>query len=280
MTDHPLVSVICLCYNHEKFVEQAIESVLAQTYPNVELIVVDDASMDGSKSVIENLVDRQPHIQFHKNQDNLGNCRSFNIGFEKAKGDFVIDFSADDVLLPNRIEEGVKKLMSLGDEYGVQFSDAILIDESGEKIGLHSDRFPHNTIPDGDIYLDIVSRYFICSPSMMIRSEVLEQLGGYDESLAYEDFDFWVRSSRIVKYAYIAEPLIKRRVLKRSMGNDQFKRGSRQLQSTMLVCQKIKELNRTEEEHRAWRGRVWYEIRVCIRLLEIALAIRYLKLLR
>ncbi|MGE0590751.1 MAG: glycosyl transferase, partial [Cyclobacteriaceae bacterium] len=129
------------------------------------------------------------------------------------------------------------------------------------------------------IYLDVVSRYFICSPSMMMRSEVLRELGGYDESLAYEDFDFWVRSSRIVKYVYVSEPLIKRRVLKRSMGRDQFKKGSRQLLSTFVVIEKIKQLNRNIAERKAWRRRVWYEIRVCIRLLEIALAIRYLKLL-
>ncbi|MGE0590079.1 MAG: glycosyltransferase family 2 protein, partial [Cyclobacteriaceae bacterium] len=155
--DHPLVSVICLCYNHEKFVEEAIESVLAQTYPNVELIVVDDASEDGSVNVLESLISRQPHIQFIKNRENLGNCKSFNLAFAKSKGEFVIDFSADDVLLPNRIEEGVKKFILSGDEYGVQFSDAILINESGKKIGLHSDRFPHRTIPNGDIYLDGVS---------------------------------------------------------------------------------------------------------------------------
>lgn len=277
--DYPLVSVVCLCYNHERFVREAIESVLTQTYPNVELIVVDDASVDGSVSVVESLVNRHPHIQFIKNQKNLGNCKAFNIGFRKAKGDFVIDLSTDDVLLPNRIEEGVKKLASSGREYGVQFSDAILINEGGEKVGLHSDRFPHDTIPTGNIYRNIVSRYFICSPSMMIRSELLRQLGGYDESLAYEDFDFWVRSSKITKYIYMPEPLIKRRVLMRSMQHDQFKRGSKQLVSTYHVCEKIKQLNQTEAEIKAWRGRVWYEIRVCLRLMDFALAIKYLKLL-
>ncbi|HRW98509.1 MAG TPA: glycosyltransferase [Cyclobacteriaceae bacterium] len=279
MTDHPLVSVICLCYNHREFVEEAIESVLGQTYPNVEIIVVDDASVDGSVDVIVSLLSRYPHVKFFKNEENMGNCKSFNLALENASGDFVIDLSADDILLPHRVEAGIKKLTTSGDEYGVQFSDAILVNEMGQEIGLHSDRFPHDTVPTGYIYKEIVSRYFICSPTMMMRRGLLQQLGGYDETLAYEDFDFWVRSSRISKYTYIPEPLIKRRVLARSMVNDQFKKGSKQLVSTFRVCEKIKQLNQTSEDQKAWRGRVWYEIRVCFRLMDFALAFRYLKLL-
>ncbi|HEY5689858.1 MAG TPA: glycosyltransferase family A protein, partial [Cyclobacteriaceae bacterium] len=124
----PLVSVICLCYNHEKFVEQAILSALNQTYSNVEVIVVNDASTDNSAAIVQQLLAAYPQLVFINLESNVGNCKAFNMGFAQSKGEYIIDFAADDVLLENRIQEGVDSLQSAGSEYGVQFSDAMLID--------------------------------------------------------------------------------------------------------------------------------------------------------
>lgn len=276
---HPLVSVICLCYNHEKFIEEAIVSVLNQTYSNVEIIVVNDASTDDSMQIIKQLLTSHPEIVFINLEQNVGNCAAFNIGWRSAKGDYVIDFATDDVLLTTRIEEGVSIFHSVTDEYGVQFSDAELINEAGERLGLHSDRYPHNTIPLGDVYLDVIQRYFICAPSMLIKREVLESLNGYDESLAYEDFDFWIRSARRFKYIYVPKVLVKRRLLSNSMRGQQFKRGSSQLKSTYKVCEKIYALNKSKKERNALRSRLRYELKVCLKLFDIGLALKYLKLL-
>ena len=101
----PLVSVICLCHNHALFVVEAIESVLEQSYPAVELIIVDDHSVDGSSAVIRNFIKiRNLDVPFVQNSSKLGNCRAFNMGWKMAKGDFVIDLAADDILMPNRIQ--------------------------------------------------------------------------------------------------------------------------------------------------------------------------------
>ena len=275
----PLVSVICLCYNHERFVEEAILSAIDQTYPHVEIIIVDDASQDNSVTIIKQLLKRYPEIKFISLDKNVGNCSAFNIGFAQSKGEYIVDFAADDILLNTRIEEGVKALQQVDGSYGVQFSDAELIDENGVKLGLHSDKYPHAIIPSGDIYLDIIQRYFICAPSMLIKREVLETLNGYDESLAYEDFDFWVRSSRHFNYLYLSKVLVKRRVLSGSMRSHQFKRGSKQLASTFVVCQKIQKLNKTWEEKSALKRRVAYELKVCLKLWELRLAWRYALLL-
>ncbi len=202
----PLVTVVCLCYNHADFVKEALDSVLSQTYAPVELIVVDDHSTDGSPAVIRQfLADRNLSVPFVELPENLGNCRAFNRGLALAKGAFVIDLSGDDVLLPHRIQRGIAVFQSMGPEMGVHFSDAVLIDREGHEIGKHSDRFPHATIPQGNIYKEILERYFICSPTMMIRTAVLKELGGYDEALAYEDFDFWLRAGRKFAFYYTSE---------------------------------------------------------------------------
>src|SRR5687767_14024308 len=111
----PLVTVICLCYNHSKFVRKAVESVLTQTYTNIQLVVVDDTSTDNSANIIKELVARHPSIEFISLPTNLGNCKAFNRGLALAKGEYTIDFAADDVLMPERISRQVQYFNKLGD---------------------------------------------------------------------------------------------------------------------------------------------------------------------
>jgi len=275
----PLVSVICICYNHARFVGEALQSVLDQTYAPIELIVMDDGSTDGSREVIADFVGRNPAITFLPSVTNRGNCRTFNEGLRSSTGVYVIDLSADDRLLPDRVRRGVS-LMESKPECGVQFSDAELIDEEGTIVGLHSKRFPHATIPQGWIFRDILSRYFINSPTMMIRKSLLDSLGGYDEALAYEDFDFWVRSSPLTQYAYIPDALVQRRVLPASMGKQQHSRMSIQQQSTFKVCEKALALCKDERDREALKTRVVYEFRRSLQFAGLRLAWDYAKLWR
>ena len=273
----PLVTVICLCYNHERFVVEAIQSVHAQTYGNIQLIVVDDHSTDGSVDAIKSILKMDTSIESMFLEANLGNCRAFNLGFVKARGEFIVDLAADDILVSDRIEKGIRAFEKAG-QAGVNFTDAVLIDESGHRLGLHSDRFPHSTIPQGDVYRDVLSRYFINSPTMMMRRSVFEKLGGYDETLAYEDFDFWVRSARHFNYCYTPEPLVKRRIIASSLGQKQYTNGSVQLNSTLRVCEKAHALNKTPDENQALRKRVRYEMRRALQLGELRIAWNYLNL--
>lgn len=274
----PLVSVVCLCYNQARFVQEAIESVLAQTYPAVELIVVDDASSDASVTVIRKIVKQHPAIQFLSLTENVGNCSAFNRGLALAKGEYLIDLAADDVLLPNRVETGVLELQKAGKDFGVHFSDAEWIDENGKRLHLHSDRFPHNSIPQGDIYSALISRYFICPPTVMFTRAVADYLGGYDETLTYEDFDFWIRSSRKFKYAYSPQVLMKKRVTTSAMGNTQFTLFNIHSRTTYKVCEKILQLNKTQAEQQALSQRIFYEIKLNLRLLNVRVVIDFLVL--
>lgn len=272
-----LVTVLCLCFNQKQFVQESIESVINQTYKNIELIVMDDGSTDGSQALIESLLKKHPQIKFISHSINQGYCKTLNEGVELANGKFIIDLAADDILLPKRVKAGVEALMNLHAGCDLQFTDAILMDEIGKSIGYHSNKFPHHTIPQGDIYSNLIDRYFICSPTLMFKKSVVTAIGGYDETLAFEDFDFLIRASRQFNFCYSATPLIKRRVIKTSMSSKQFIKGSDQRWSTFEVCKKIYKLNKTRAEHAALKRRIRYEILLSIKLADLRLAIAFLK---
>lgn len=271
---NPLVTIICVCYNQARFVTEALDSVVAQTYQPIELIVIDDGSTDGSSKVIKQWIASHPETVMLLNGTNIGYCKTFNKAAALAKGKYLIDLSADDVLLPQRVSTGVQSLET-NPLAGITFSDAEHVDEAGNKISLHSDRFPHHTIPSGDIYKALIERFFICSPTMMFTHAVFKELGGYDETLAYEDFDFWIRSSRKYHYVYTPLVLVKKRKVAGSLSNRQFRLRSTHSLTTLRVCEKIVQLNETESERQALNSRLWYEMRVNLRLLNLNIAAKF-----
>lgn len=265
MNAQPLVSVVCLCYNQARFVAEAIQSVWDQDHPRIELIVVDDGSYDDSKKVIQEKL-LGTDTQFIDLKENTGNCTAFNHGLKEAKGDFIIDLAADDVLYKNRISNGLKFFEP---DVGVNFCDVMLLNKKGENIRTHYKRDKNGelleVVPEGIIYEQLIAKYFISPPSMLIRKEVLDQLGGYNENLSYEDFDFWIRSSRNWKYSFSDQILVGKRIISNSLSRKQFRFRNKHQKSTLIVCQKIKELNMSKEEDRALKQRCWYEVRQCVK---------------
>ena len=203
-----------MCYNQADFVYEALESVKLQDYKNTELIIVDDCSTDSSVQVIKNW-NKNFNCTFIENKSNLGNTKSFNKAYKKSTGDFIIDLAADDVLEPNFISEHLKTFEnSKYSNLGVVYSNVETIKADGSHIKFHYqiDR-TGNAVkkpPTGNIYRDLLFKYFINSPSMMAKRTVYDFLNGYDERLAYEDLDFWIRSSRVFDYDYTDAVLIKR----------------------------------------------------------------------
>ena len=245
-----------------------------QTHHQVELIVVDDGSTDGSKEIIKEAI--PPDSTFINIESSIGNCKAFNRGFARSSGAFLIDLAADDVLLPDRISAGIASFAQ--HDIGVNFCNVENIDKDGHSLGHHF--FADDVVPDGDLYEELIARYFISPPSMMIKREVLDNLGGYDESLSYEDFDFWIRSSRAYYYKYTDRILVQKRILKRSFSSEQQGFLNRHQQSTLRVCQKVKALNRTEAEGKALKRRARYEARQCIRQGNLHLLPAFLRLMR
>ncbi|MEJ1238651.1 glycosyltransferase [Chryseolinea sp. T2] len=261
----PLVTVICLCYNHGRFVREAIESVLRQTYPAIQILVWDDASTDNSPAVIRELQDEYPRLEVTLATENEGNCKAFNQAYARAKGEFIIDFSTDDVMQEQSIEKQVNCFLATDDNTGVVFTDATYIDEQGVVIRHHYEHlFRHRLITDvatGDVFRKLLTTYYIASPTMMMRRTVLDALNGYDEQLSYEDFDLWVRSSRIFRYTFLNERLYFIRLINHSLSSGQYAPASRHLISTYRVCQKAIALCRDSGDRGALVQRIRYELR-------------------
>lgn len=268
VTNQPLVTVICLCYNQAPWVEEAIESVRHQTYPNIQLIVVDDASTDDSQQIIQNIQQRYPDIEVMLHRVNQGNCRAFNLAYQHAKGDYLVDLAADDVFMPHRIEKQVACFKKCAPQVGVVFTDATYIDDKGGFLRHHYEHLFQKglltKVPQGDVYEKVLRHYFIASPTMLVKKEVFQTLNGYDETLAYEDFDFWVRSARTYYYAFLNERLTHIRKKPGSMSTRLYTPGDRQLLSTYRVCQKAITLNRTSQEQQALVWRLRYELRQAV----------------
>ncbi len=287
MSKPPLISVICLSFNHEKYVIEALNSVLAQTYPAIELIIIDDASKDGSAKVISHFLEnceRKIPVSFFPLSDNLGNCKAFNIGLAHAKGKYVIDLAADDVLMPNCIEKQLNAFEKLAGNYGVVFSDLYYINENSKIFKTHFRRNTNGvlaqTVPQGDIYKQILAKSFISAPSMMIRKKVLEELGGYSEELSYEDYDFWVRSARNYRYFFLDEILVKKRILKNSHGFSFYLKNNKHLISTLKIHQKAYIQNQSIEENLALAVSVRYHLRLSFYTEHFGLVKEFANLLR
>ena len=260
-----------------------MRSVVQQTHDDVELIVIDNASTDTTAQKIREFCRHNPGIRFISNAWNKGLCTAFNQGLHFASGKYIIDLSADDVLLPERIARQVTYFESLPDDYGVIFSNAQYLDAQSNPLHYHyatdENGKAAEKIPEGDIYLAVLKRYFICTPTMMMRRSLLDRLGGYDESLAYEDFDFWVRSAVICKYSYQDEVLTQKRILRRSLSTRSYEPGSGMLESTYVVCNKAYDLNRNQAEFDALALRIRAYIRKCFYTQEFELAGRFRQLL-
>lgn len=284
MDKQPLVSIICLCYNHAPYIREAVLSTINQSYQNIETIIVDDCSTDNSADIITGLAIEYPRLKVLLLSTNHGNTTAFNKGLALSSGEFVIDLATDDVLLPNRVIEGVEAFKSATADTGVNFTNAAIIDKNSKFLkhfyAVDSEGLAIEKPNEGDIYEELIQKFFICPPTMMFKRSLLDTLSGYDETLAYEDFDFWIRSSRIAKYSYTDKVLVNRRKLKGSHSHNQYKWRSTQMESTFRVCEKIKKLNQTKSEDKALKKRIYYELRQCLRVLDFKLAIKYILLLK
>jgi len=232
--DLPLVSIICTCYNQATFVEQTLSSVMSQDYPHLEVFVSDNGSTDDSVERIKNFcLMNRPCFQVFFHPENLGICKAFNRALAKATGKYIIDLSADDVLLPQCISQQVQFFEKQPENVGVIYSNIEWINEQGKAKGKAFGNLPP---PSGNVWLELLAKSFIPAPAMMIRRSLLLEMGGYNEQLAYEDLDFWLRSSRICHYAYLSQVLLQVRRLPNSASYGFNDAAKGLLESAYRVC--------------------------------------------
>ncbi len=179
----PLVSVIISCYNHERYIETAILSVIDQTYPNIELLVYDDGSRDNSVEIIQHLANRYGFF-FHA-QTNQGLSRTLNTGIARARGRLIAPFGSDDIMLPDRFERQVPWLLARP-HVGIAAGNIIKIDEHGTPLPAKRQRhYPERIMDFEDMFCG--RQKGPAAATLLFRKDALEQCGGFNSEIRLED---------------------------------------------------------------------------------------------
>ncbi|MFW3898519.1 glycosyltransferase [Pseudomonas bharatica] len=185
MTDkQPLVSVIIASYNHGPYIEKSIQSVLDQTYPHIELLVIDDGSTDDSVERIQRL--QAVHGFDFKVQKNQGLTRTLNDGIARSHGELIATFGSDDIMMPDRIAIQVAH-MADKPEVGICAGNIELIDSNGDLFPEKRQRrdTPFRRSDFEDMFLE--RKPYPPAPTLLFRREALEKVGGFDPSIRLED---------------------------------------------------------------------------------------------
>jgi glycosyltransferase involved in cell wall biosynthesis len=215
----PLVTVFVGCYNHSRFVEECLDSVRNQTHPNLQVIIFDDYSKDNSVAVIDSwLKRRRLDWQFIPHTRNIGICASLNEVLGLARGKYISMIAADDIWLPDKTSRQVEMMEQMPKDVGVLYSDAFQVDENGEKLPKMFIEAHRKFVvpPEGFLFNVLWEGNFIPAMATLIRRDCFTKAGTYDEDLCFEDWDMWMRISRIFRFAYDKIPAAKYRVVSTS----------------------------------------------------------------
>ena len=206
----PKISVLMSAHNAEKYIREAIESILNQTLRDLEFIIIDDNSGDSTLKIIKEYNDAR--IKIIENKTNLGLTKSLNLGLKMAQGEYIARIDADDVSTNTRLEEEFK-FMNQFPDVAVIGSWAEIINEKSEKV------FVEQRECDVDIikWTQILKNQIIHS-SAFFRKNILSDIGSYNEKYQYaQDFEFWFRVSRKYKMINIPKLLVEQRVHQKSI---------------------------------------------------------------
>ncbi|MBU3956767.1 glycosyltransferase [Patescibacteria group bacterium] len=209
---NPLVSVIMPAYNAEKYISEAIKSILNQTFENFKLIIIDDCSTDKTWQIINKYRKIDKRVIAFRNNKNLKLSRTLNRGIRVAKGKYIARMDADDISFPDRLEKQVK-FMEANPEVGVSGGTMVITDASGRVTG---ERSYHTT--DEKIRKKIFRYSPFCHPAVIIRKAVLTDSGLYNHYYnPAEDYELYFRIGLQAKFANLKDKLIKYRVVSDSM---------------------------------------------------------------
>jgi glycosyltransferase involved in cell wall biosynthesis len=246
MKENPLVTVCSPCYNHEKYLDDYFASLLNQTYKNIELIIIDDASKDASASIIDKWLPKLNkelvRVIFIQNSENQGLVKNNNKSLSLAKGDYIKFFATDDIMQPVEIEKKVEFLQN-NPEYGMCYGNGYVV----------SDRYHYNeTLVDCPrllqkhspqtgfaLFYKLLEGNFIPAPTVVLRKSVFERFGQFDEAIGFEDYEYWVRIARFVKMGYIGQPTVCYRKSQNSMTDYRGILGQNRLTNIIVGNKKI-----------------------------------------
>ena len=197
----PKVSVVIPTYNHARYLPYALDSVINQGYPNLEVLVIDDGSYDGTAELVKPYGSKINYIY----KENGGTPSALNLGLSLATGKYVCWLSADDALIGEKVSKQVS-LMESDPSLGFSYTSFVVIDASGTKqYDVNSAYFTHKQ----EMVTKLMEGCFINGSSVMMRRSALEEIGNFDESLPQaHDYDLWFRFLRHYSCGFLEEPLL------------------------------------------------------------------------
>lgn len=228
MSSHqPLVSVIIPAYNAERFIGHTLNSVLSQTYQNIEILVVDDGSQDRTAEIVQSIAQNDDRV-FLLQQSNAGVAAARNLAIQKSSGQYIAPIDADDIWYHQKLEKQVQCLLEADPSVGLVYAWSVYIDEQGLIIGTynaHDFFYVHNV--EGEVYTAMVYRNFIGNASVpLIRRACFDQVGGYNcqlkqqDAQGCEDWDIYLRVAECYQFRVVPEFLIGYRQVTGSMSDN------------------------------------------------------------
>lgn len=227
----PKVSVVMSVYNGECYLEQAVESILTQTFTDIEFIIIDDGSTDGTGEFLTGYATQDSRITIIRNEPNIGLTKSLNKGLALAQGKYIARMDADDISLPERLARQVH-FLETQPEVGVLGTAIQGVDNAGK---LHQTRlFPTTSA---------VLKWRLCfenpiaHPAVMMRREVVKQANGYNvEMTTSQDYDLWQRLSGVTRLSNLPEVLLYKRA---HNNNVTYTQGDDQRQNAFKISQRM-----------------------------------------
>jgi glycosyltransferase involved in cell wall biosynthesis len=204
----PSVSVVMPVYNSERYVAQAVESILAQTFTDFEFLIVEDGSTDASRTILESYAARDARIRLASRPNRGRLVVALNEMLGRARGDLIARMDADDVALPERFERQVAYLYE-HPACVLVGSRVLIIDPDGDEITVMGNALSHKEIVDGFLANQGQMMYH---PAVMFRREAVMALGGYDvKMIEAEDLHLFLRLADVGEIVNLPEPLLKYR---------------------------------------------------------------------
>lgn len=205
--NQPLVSVNIATYNRGGFLAEAIESVLAQTYTNWELVIVDDASTDNTREVVDSYL-KDPRIKYFRNETNLNISLTRNRGLKESQGEFIAVLDSDDIWCDKDKLKKQVEFLENNPDHALVGTGVIKIDKNGREMSRYL-----NPLTDKTIRVKILSQNAFAHSSLMYRREAVLALGGYDPAInGIEDYDLWLKIGSRWQFANLPDYALKYRV--------------------------------------------------------------------
>ncbi|MFH2141155.1 MAG: glycosyltransferase [Bacteroidota bacterium] len=202
------VSIIMPVFNGEKFIRFAIESVINQTYRDFEFIIINDASTDNTKSIIEEYIDSDNRIKIITNDENIKIVRSINIGLKHAKGEFIARIDSDDIWEKDKLEQQIKYL-SQNPSLHLLGTSKIIIDENGNIMKSNEKKIYNYK----DIKKNILKYNLFCHSSVIFKKSLTDSIGYYNEVYKNsEDYEYWIRIITLYESEILPDILVRYRI--------------------------------------------------------------------